>query len=129
LPVTTTYTKNITGPFDNGADSATETWSEVTDFKNATTKISMVGDIDVKKIRKKVDSSMVSPSSSDGNKGSSSKNKGPNKGDDVLERYTRIDKDLSDIADTLSDINKETDRLYGAGRIRSMQNANKALKE
>lgn len=46
---------------------------------------------------------------------------------DVIDRYKEQDDALDDIAETLEDINKESDRLYGTKRLKQMDNEQYAL--
>lgn len=64
-------------------------------------------------------------------KGSSSKPKKAEKKkeSDVLDRYKEIDDALDDLQDTMEDVNKATDRLYGASRIKQMQKYNDMIKD
>jgi len=89
----------------------------------------------IKSITKKATSSMNNYSSSNtggkpagGKKGGGggSKSKPAEKVDftkrsDVVDRYKEIDDTLADIEDSMSDVNKEADRLFGAARLKAMR--------
>lgn len=63
--------------------------------------------------------------------GSGSKGKAPDttKKTDIVERYKEINDQLDNVKDTAQDVNKETDRLYGADKIASMKKQNALILE
>jgi hypothetical protein len=48
---------------------------------------------------------------------------------EVVERYKEITDTLDDISDSMEKLNKQSDRLYGAARIKAMQEQLKVLKQ
>ena len=48
---------------------------------------------------------------------------------DVVERYKEVEDSIDDLNDTLEDINKQADRLYGASRLAQMKKANDLVED
>lgn len=72
--------------------------------------------------------STTSGKKSGGGGGSSKPNKGVKKSDTV-ERYKEVNDALDNVADALDDANKETDRLFGADRLKNIDKENKLILE